>query len=82
MGDDFFHFEKISIFEIKHYTIDLKRQSEHSGLRPDTSRLVSFVERNANSTIEQQKCKGREELLTTKMDFHVQFSHRCFFSVF
>ena len=46
----------------------LKRQSEHSGLRPDTSSLVllkiyliSFVKRKANSTIEKQKCKSYEK---------------------
>ena len=39
-----FYFSYIQFF-FSYYccSIDLKRQSEHSGLRPDTSSLVSFV---------------------------------------
>ena len=56
MGDDFikknsnfriffsFHFVLLT-FSCYYYSINLKRQSEHSGLRPDMSSLVSIYSR-------------------------------------
>ena len=41
--------------------------------------FISFVKRKANSTIEQQKCKGHEKrgrLLVSKVDLNYQISER------
>ena len=38
-----FHFFIHLIFKCYYCSINLKRQSEHSGLHPDTSSLVVFV---------------------------------------
>ena len=41
--------------------------------------FTSFVERNANSTIEQQKCKvheKRDRILNSKMEFNYQISQK------
>ena len=44
-----------------------------------SSSVHFFLARRANSTVEQQKCKGHEKhdrLLVSKVEFNFQISHR------
>ena len=82
----FFIFFYYIFFLCYYCSINLKRQSEHSGLCPDTSSLVfffdllsfiDFVKRKGNSSIDQRKgYEKHDQLLVSKVEFNFQISQR------